>query len=250
MLVTDSVDVLVASLASGAAAAKSANNDRFNSRRSGAASMAQVASAAPSGRVCVRSLPSSAAGGSAKRRFDSSMRSVLSRSRVAPARASSDGSMSVTVAPACSSNCAIPRPMVPAPTTATDWPPSGRDDSAGRADGRAAGWAGSFTDRLLEGFHRFGPTTASRAPARRGGARPWARGAWAASFGRDDTPVGRTVPARGNAGRTPGVRVRRQPADLPSRSSIASIWCARWSFARVSGCDSGASSSSSMRRRR
>ncbi len=109
-------DVLEASTARGATRDSSANSSRLSSSDSGAASTisSQGASSA------TVPTPSRRSADAASARPFTAQRLSPSRARSRPrCRASSSGSSSRTRAPEAAASCAIPEPIVPAPTTPT-----------------------------------------------------------------------------------------------------------------------------------
>ena len=119
--VTDSEDVLVAITASGAMRCSSArNSSRLAARSSTIASMTMPAGAASSSEPIARKRPITPCLISAVMRPlvtspSSALSMAMTASRAAPSRASN----SSAVIPACAQTCAMPRPMVPLPMTAT-----------------------------------------------------------------------------------------------------------------------------------
>ena len=119
--VTDSEEVLVAITASGAMRCSSArNNSRLAASSSTIASITMPAGATSSSEPIARKRPTVPCLISAVMRpfatwASSALSIAASASRAAPSRESN----SSAVMPACAQTCAMPRPMVPAPMTAT-----------------------------------------------------------------------------------------------------------------------------------
>ena len=106
-------EVLEASTARGAISPRAAKSSRLSSRRSGAASMTSPAGASSASSAAAATSP-----GSRSRRPFARQRSRPSAICRRPrSRASGTGSCSSVRAPAAAASCAIPAPMVPAPTT-------------------------------------------------------------------------------------------------------------------------------------
>ena len=119
MAATDSDEVFVASTASARRTVSSvANRPRFASSRSAIASITNPESARPltDPRTCTRS---SAASRSAPVSLPAATRasSAPARREAAVARTASVASVASTENPACANTCAMPRPIVPKPTT-------------------------------------------------------------------------------------------------------------------------------------
>jgi hypothetical protein len=112
-------DVLVARMVPSPQISDSrSNSSRFSSIRSGAASITSSASLSPSSDSTVCSRSPAAAASSADQRPRAAPLSSPSRILSAPfSSASGSGSCSSVSIPARQPSCAIPAPMVPAPTT-------------------------------------------------------------------------------------------------------------------------------------